>query len=181
MHQPDMELLTNWIEQFRGRVVDVIIAGRYFGGKPGESPQQVEAWGAMEQGFTIHFGGGHDLPITKPDGTTELTRVGGTERLEVIQPSGISIGADGALLVEAADEARFGWHFYDLPQTPGNWCVNTYRRKGEDVEFSVTGPIKDLYCKPLPELFRAPDGPFVCVTALGEQANRYFPALRPPQ
>jgi hypothetical protein len=157
------DLLTRWLQQIRGRTVDVIMAGQYFGGKRGEAPQAPETYTIPEEGFTLHFGGAYEYVSTALDGSKHTVREGGTERLEVIHPSGLSIPTEGTLMVAAADEVQFGWHFYGRAQTPENWCVDIYKRTGEEVEHTFTGPIKAVYRGPLPERFLLPEGPFVCL------------------
>jgi hypothetical protein len=109
----------------------------------------------------LHFGGAYVHEITELDGTRRMARERGTERLEVNGPSGISIGPKGSLLVDKADEVRFGWHLYPEPQTPENWCVLIYRRCGDEVEHSIHGRFRPRNGPPLPERFPVPSGPFV--------------------
>ena len=158
MNAEETRRLTDWLDRARGHSFDVIIARRVFGGKPGEAPQWPHDVSLTTNGFILQFGGGHDLEITLLDGSRQSVRSGGTERLEVINPAGIEIGPDGALLVAVADEVRFGWHYYGRPQTEENWCVKSYRLRDVAVDYSASGPAAGSSGR-----FRYPGGPFVCI------------------
>jgi hypothetical protein len=158
-------LLATWLTRAKDKLFDIVIAGKVFGGRPGEAPQTPREFTLTGDGFVIHFGGGHSVTITDATGRTGPTiQVGGTETLTVIHPSGVSIGPAGELVVTSADEVRFGWHFYGRAQTEENWCVEAYKRKNTQVEYTVTGPITPYLRTTFPEVLPPPSGPFVLVT-----------------
>jgi hypothetical protein len=161
----EIALLDAWLARARGHSFDLVIAGRIFGGRPGESPQRPERYTLTAEGLVLHFGGAMVVPFTEPDGSTHPLRQGGTERLSLVQPSGLSHSSDGALRIDRAEEACFGWHYYGRPQREENWCEDHYRLLSGVVERTVAGPIRDAYRRPLPERFPLPQGPFVQLTS----------------
>jgi hypothetical protein len=163
----EIAVLDEWLANARGHSFDLVIAGRIFGGRPGESPQWPETYTLTTDGLVLHFGGGMVLPFTEPDGSRHPLRQGGTERLTLIQPSGLRQGTEGALAILRVAEVGFGWHYYGRPQTDENWCENWYRLQDDAVERSVTGPIRDTLRQPLPERFPLPDGPMVQLMSPG--------------
>jgi hypothetical protein len=113
--------LRTWVERYRGSYFDLLIAGRCFGGRAGESPQRL-ANASIEDG-------------------TLVVRFEPTEQLTVVRPSALEIGRRGDLTVPDAAEVSFGWHFYGRPQIPENWCIHTYQLGGPTVICRTTGPI----------------------------------------
>jgi len=114
-------LLSAWLSSNRHRFVDVIIGGRVFGGRYGESPQQPRKGEIRGDTLTIRFAT--------------------TERLIVIGSSEPLIGQDSELIIPSAVSATFGWHYYGRPQTIENWCEEVYVLRGHSVEFSRIGPL----------------------------------------
>jgi hypothetical protein len=153
--------LDAWLESARGHSFDLVIAGRIFGGRPGESPQRPERYALTPDELVLHFGGAIVTPFTEPDGSRHPLRQGGTERLTLVQPSGLSRGSDGSLQIARAAEACFGWHYYGRAQTEENWCEHRYRLLGDEVDLTVTGPIRDAYRRSFPERFPLRPGAFV--------------------
>ena len=99
-------ILTKWFASHKGQCVDVVVAGRVFGGRYGESPQLVRQYELTDMGVIIRF---------------ETTEV-----LTVVNPSMFTLGDHGHLIVPRADEVVFGWHYYGRPQSPENWCEERY-------------------------------------------------------
>lgn len=157
----EIALLDAWLASARGRSFDVVLAGKIFGGRPGEAPQWPEAYERVADGLALQFGGGRDVLMTERDGSRHPLRQGGTERLVVIRPAGISAGPDGSLAVARAEEARFGWHYYGRAQTEENWCEHRYRLREREVEREVTGPCREGRRQASPERFPLPEGPLV--------------------
>ena len=115
-------ILQEWFSSNQGKYVDVIIAGRAFGGRLQESPQTPCELAVGEDSFTLRFAA--------------------TETLEVKNPSGFVLGEYGQLIVPDADEARFGWHYYGRPQVPESWCQEIYKRRGSKVELVRQGSLQ---------------------------------------
>lgn len=157
----EIALLDAWLKSARGHAFDLVIAGRIFGGRAGESPQRPEAYIVTAEGLVLQFGGATVVPFTELDGRRHPLRQGGTERLTLARPSGLSVDAGGSLQIARAAEARFGWHYYGRPQLPENWCEDRYRLQGDEVERTVTGPCREAHRRSFPERFPLPDGPFV--------------------
>src|SRR5690349_1378918 len=100
-YEPQLEM---WLASARGRRFDTVIAGRFLGGKPGETPLTPEEYAITESGFTIRFGGGNAANITNPvSGEVTRVRVGGTEVLELVAPQGVEAATAGELVVERAE------------------------------------------------------------------------------
>jgi hypothetical protein len=144
-----------------------VIAGKIIGGKPGEAPQEPEAYTITEDGFVLHFGGTYLVTLTEPDGTEHMNRQRGTETLAVIHPSAVQISPAGDLIVPRAGEARFGWHSYGRLQTEENWCVRIYRLQGAEVEWTALGPIRAYLRTTLPARFPYEGAAFVQLTQGG--------------
>ena len=117
----ESDALTEWFAEKRGSYVDVIIAGRVFGGRHGESPQQPQA---------CEF-----------DGSALRIGFGTTEQLIVDQPSGFQRGRDGELVIPYAARAVFGWHYYGRKQTPENWCEEIYEVNDGRIQLTRRGPL----------------------------------------
>lgn len=114
-------VLIAWFSRHRGRPLDVSIAGRIFGGRPGESWQTPRSWSLQHSTLKIQFAT--------------------TETLIVREPSAIRIGERDELIVPCAAEARFGWHYYGRPRTPDNWCEEVYKLTDSIVDLTRTGPL----------------------------------------
>jgi hypothetical protein len=132
--------LDRWLANARERDFDVILAGKVFGGRPGEAPQRPEAFTLTDEGFVLRFGGAYMTTLTEQDGSRRTYPQRGTETLTVLHPTAVQITPAGELIVPRAAEARFGWHYYGRPQIPENWCEVTYRLSGEAVEVTRAGP-----------------------------------------
>jgi hypothetical protein len=109
------------IDRFRDSPFDLVIAGRTFGGRAGESPQRLSSASIEDDTLVVRF-----AP---------------TEVLTVVRPARLEIGRRGGLTVRDAAEVSFGWHFYGRPQIPKNWCVQTCRFADATVLCTLTGPI----------------------------------------
>jgi hypothetical protein len=160
--------LERWLASARGQRFDTVIAGRFLGGKPGETPLAPQEYAITDSGFTIRFGGGNVANITNP-ATGEVTpvRIGGTEVLEVVAPQGVEATSGGELVVGRAEAVRFGWHYYGRPQTDENWCVGSWTLQGTSVLWDVSGPQPPRVREHLPESFPYPGVPFLRLTPLG--------------
>jgi len=110
-----------WLQEHCGAWVDVEIAGRVFGGRHGESPQQ-----PREFQFS---------------GDTLVILFNTTERLTVIRPQGLGIGRDRELIIQDGESATWEWHYYGRPQLAENRCREIYHRKGREVVLSSEGPM----------------------------------------
>lgn len=126
MHQTDT--LQQWFTSKQGKYVDVIIAGRIFGGRSQESPQMPREYTLNGQLLTLRFAT--------------------TETLVVTKPSGFTLGEYGQLIIPDAEEVQFGWHYYGRPQTPDNWCEEKYKKRRNRIELVRSGP-----CRPALEDF----------------------------
>lgn len=105
-------ILEKWFGEKKDNYVDIIIAGRVFGGRLGESRQRPRSFQWIGDVLLICF---------------ETT-----ERLVIAGIRDVTIGDYNALVISAED-ARFGWHYYGKPQSPENWCEEIYRKKGNIV------------------------------------------------
>jgi hypothetical protein len=117
----DEPTIDKWLDARRNSYVEVIIAGRIFGGRHGESPQQPTAYSVCGNRVTIQFGT--------------------TERLVITDPSAFSTGNDGQLIVFTASHVSWGWHYYGRPQTVDNWCVESFAVAGVSITLERTGPL----------------------------------------
>jgi len=117
----DHDLITRWLTANRDACVDVVIAGRIFGGRHGESPQTPKRWTQSDDAVTIHFG------------TTEL--------LTITQPSAFTLGEHSQLLVPHATSVLWGWHYYGRPQTDDNWCTELFSVEAGNVTLERNGPL----------------------------------------
>jgi hypothetical protein len=126
---PKTQVLEKWFAEQRDQYVDVMIAGRIFGGRHGESMQQVRG--------------------CRFDGSVLTIQFATTEQLIVDQPSDFHRGRSGQLIVPHARRAAFGWHYYGRDPIPENWCEEIYEVRGDQVQFTRTGPL--LPCE---DLFR---------------------------
>jgi hypothetical protein len=152
--------LDSWLHASRGHTF-VVIAGRVFGGRPGEAPQRPEAYQITPDGLLLFFGGAVEAPFVQADGSPAMLRQGGTERLVLLRPSAVSTESDGSLRIGRAEEAIFGWHYYGRPQAQENWCEDRYRLDADVVMHAVTGPIRTARGPSFPEQFPYPGDPFV--------------------
>jgi hypothetical protein len=156
------EQLASWLGTAAGRRFDVDIAGRPLGGKRGETPLTPREFAIADRGFTLQFGGGRMVTIHNVPGVgTATVQVGGTEVLEVTTPAGVSVLGSGDLLVQNAAAVRFGWHYYGRPQTPENWCVDTYTLQGAVIRREHSGPLPPRLEGACTEILPYPAGPFI--------------------
>jgi len=114
-------IIKKWVEENKENGVDVVIAGRVFGGRHGESPQTPKEFSYVDAVLEIQFN------------TTEL--------LTIINPSDIILGEYEQLLIPDASKVAWGWHYYGRPQVDENWCEEIYKRQGERIELHRTGPL----------------------------------------
>ncbi len=114
-------ILRQWFERHRGKYLDVIIAGRTFGGRHGESPQAPRECEFENGELLIQFST--------------------TERLTVFAPSDFMLGKYDQLIVPCAARAVFGWHYYGRDATPENWCEEAYELDNGTVRLTRTGPL----------------------------------------
>jgi len=118
----DTSILDNWVSQKSGEWVSIVLAGRIFGGRHGESPQEPKEYQYSNRILTIQFGT--------------------TESLVVVEPEGVWIDANNELIIPQAKSTMWGWHYYGRKQTPENWCTESYVfNKDNLVQLTVTGPI----------------------------------------
>jgi hypothetical protein len=114
------EQLQVWLAEHQGSYYDLVLAGRPFGGRAGESPQLLAAMSSEDDVLVVRF---------EP-----------TETLTIVRPSRVQVkGAD--LIIRDADEVTFGWHYYGRERTDANWCTESYRFDGRMVVCTRTGPI----------------------------------------
>jgi hypothetical protein len=116
-----MNALEDWFAEHRDQHLDVIIAGRIFGGRHGES---------MQRPREFEF-----------DGTTLQIRFATTEKLTVENALDIQLGEYGQLIIPRASRVVFGWHYYGREQTPDNWCEEIYKSNNGLVQLTRTGPL----------------------------------------
>jgi len=109
-----------WFAKRSRRRVDIVLAGHVFGGRRGESPQEVRdfSW----------------------DGTTLFIRFGTTEELEVLEPHNVYIGSHEDLTTTDATRVRWAWHYYGRPQTSDSRCEEVLVPHGEEVNVTRPGP-----------------------------------------
>ena len=112
--------LQKWLKLNNGEYVDVILAGRIFGGRVQESPQRPEKFEVKNGVITIYFKG--------------------PERLRITKPEKIEIGDFNSLIINNAESATFGWYSYGEQEIPENWCQLTYFKSGSNVNEVHTGP-----------------------------------------
>lgn len=117
----DKDLLDRWLSATRNSALSVIIAGRVFGGRYGEAPQQPRLLCVEGANLTICFNT--------------------TERLVVTDPSGIRLGEYQQLIVRDASQVTWGWHYYGRSETPENWCEERFKIRDQIIEFERTGPL----------------------------------------
>src|SRR4051794_33348175 len=103
--------LDAWLHRSRGQTFDVVIAGRIFGGRSGEAPQQPDSYQITPDRLQFFFAGGLEVPFVQPDGTRMTLRQGGTERLIILRPDSLIAESDGSLRISRAEEVIFGWHY----------------------------------------------------------------------
>jgi len=116
----EQNTLEKWFGKKYGQYVEIVLAGRVFGGRVGESPQRVRAFQWIDDILVVRFKT--------------------TERLVITGIADVNIGDCDALVISAED-ARFGWHYYGRPQSPENWCEEIYRRHNKTVRFARLGPL----------------------------------------
>ena len=113
------ESLFAWVPRQRERWLNLWIAGRVFGGRPGEAPLEIA--NATFDGATarLYFDGGEVLVVERP---SEF------------------VTADGGLTIPDAIQVRFGWYWYGSEQAPENWCELVYTLMDDEVSVTATGP-----------------------------------------
>ena len=114
-------ILTTWFKKQRGEPISVVIAGRIFGGRHGESPQIPQQVEFRKSQLIINFA------------TTEV--------LTVANPSDFILGKYDQLIIPWATRATFGWHYYGLEQTPENWGEELYELEDGIVRYTCTGSL----------------------------------------
>ena len=130
------ETLSMWFQQQSGKWLDLVVAGRVFGGRHGESPQRPRGYRYDARSLLIYFN------------TTEV--------LKIVEPDDFVFGEYGQFIVPRAKVVSFGWHYYGRPPTAEYRCEEIYRWVGNMVEMSHTGPLM-----PCEERFPFQSGPFV--------------------
>jgi len=161
LNSHDIAQLDSWLDRSRGQTFDVVIAGRIFGGRSGEAPQQPNSYQITPDGLQIFFASGVEVQFVQPDGTRMTLRQGGTERLIILRPDSLIAESDGSLQIGRAEEVIFGWHYYGRPQIEENWCEDRYRLECGLVMHVVIGPIRSARGLSFPERFPYPGEPFV--------------------
>jgi glyoxylate carboligase len=105
--------LKQWFK-LKPQFVDIIMAGRIFGGRYGESTQQPESFLCGDKFLRINF---------EP-----------YEVLTVFKPGEVSLNQDMDLVIDIASEVRFGWYYYGRDPISKNWCEDIYINKKKYVE-----------------------------------------------
>lgn len=114
-------ILQSWFARRKGDRLDLCFGGRIFGGRPGESPQELKACQRVGPALVFSFAT--------------------TERLVVLDPATVELGEQDSLIVPKASEVRFGWHYYGRPQLPENWCEEIYRPDGDGLQLVRLGAL----------------------------------------
>jgi|GEM_PF-3291720 len=136
----DITVLDNWITKKRDESVSIVLAGRVFGGRYGESPQKPKDYEYVKNTLTLKFG------------TTEI--------LEIVEPESALVGSQHELIIPRAKSALWGWHYYGRKETQENWCTCTYAINITNmVHLTVKGPISSRI--PANEIFLYNDDKFV--------------------
>jgi glyoxylate carboligase len=118
-HNKDMDVkavektLKEWLK-LKPQYVDIIMAGRIFGGRFGESSQQPESFFCGDKFLRINFD-----PY---------------EILTVFNPREVNLNQDDDLVIVTASEVRFGWYYYGRDPISKNWCEDIYINKNTYVE-----------------------------------------------
>ena len=105
--------LKRWFK-LKPKYVDIIMAGRIFAGRFGESTQQPQSFFCGDKFLRINFD-----PY---------------EILTVFNPGEVSLNQDYDLVIDVASEVRFGWYYYGRDQISKNWCEDIYINKKNYVE-----------------------------------------------
>jgi hypothetical protein len=113
MRPQDAMVLAGWFERHGSHAVDVVLAGRVFGGRHGESRKQALRYEVRANSMTVRFDQ--------------------REFLKVDEPSEIVLGKFGQLLIPRAKSATFGWYYYGRPQATSTWCELVYHTKADAV------------------------------------------------
>lgn len=116
----DLGPLESWFAVNRGWPCDLNFGGRIFGGRYGESRQVPRSYTWRKGALCIRFST--------------------TEKLKVEDPAGLSI-CRGDLVISDAALVSWSWHYYGRPQIPHNLCIETYRRDGDMVRMTRSGPL----------------------------------------
>jgi hypothetical protein len=109
--------LNAWCELNLGKSFDLVLAGRVFGGRYGESLQKL-----------------NDVTL---DGEKLHLRFNTTEMMTILEPRSISFEANG-LSIERAKKVEFGWHSYGTEEKPQNWQTIRYQESGTQVSIERT-------------------------------------------
>jgi hypothetical protein len=102
--------LSEWCEASMGEFFDVVLAGKVFVGRYGESPQRLKHAAMEDRTLRLQFN------------TTEILRI--------VEPSGVNFEENGRL-IERAKEVEFGWHSYGTEEKPENWRTIRLRVDGD--------------------------------------------------
>ena len=105
--------LKQWFK-LKPEFVDIVMAGRIFGGRYGESTQQPESFFCGANFLRINF---------EP-----------YEILTIFNPGEVSLDQDMDLVIDTASEVRFGWYYYGRDPISKNWCEDIYINKKKYVE-----------------------------------------------
>ena len=123
MNIADIQAINYWVEHNRDKELEIYIAGRVLGGKPGEVPLRPKNCKAVGDSVVIYFSETERLWVKKPENVTV---------------TGIS------LVIGTAEVVSWGWHYYGRQQTGLNWCEHIYHIDGKDVIFCDRHPLDCL-------------------------------------
>ena len=118
-----MKRIDRWLSRSQDRQFNIVIGGRIFGGRYGESPQVPKS-------------------VEKTDDTLVL-RFNTTEKLIIEKPKCV-LSLFGNLYVLFAAKVIWGWHSYGREETPENWAEEMYVREGFAIKVRRTGPAKEI-------------------------------------
>ena len=111
--------ISRWVAARAGKYADVVIAGRVFGGRYGESPQCIRSARFAGTSLRIEF-----------DPSEILTILEGEDFH--LDPS--------TLIVRKVKGIVFGWHYYGRPRTQENWCELRHSFFSDKISISAIGP-----------------------------------------
>jgi hypothetical protein len=109
--------LNAWFELNLGKTFDVVLAGRVFGGRYGESLQKLQ-----------------DATL---EGEMLRLRFNTTELMTILEPRSIIFEANG-LSIGRAKMVEFGWHAYGTEEKPQNWRTIRYQDNGTQASIERT-------------------------------------------
>ena len=124
--------LNTWFELNLGKSFDLVLAGKVFGGRYGESPQKLK--GATLEGEKLQ------LQFNK------------TETMTILEPRYVSFEENG-LCIERAKIVEFGWHSHGTEEEPQNWRTIRYQDKGAQIliERTSASPVHTEILSSLPK------------------------------